>query len=272
MMSDVLDPISWNHPDAPERFVASLEAIGFAVLCDHPVEPRWVTDVHEAWRSFFADGAKFTYTATDRQDGYYPLTQSETAVGAAVADLKEFFHWYPWGQCPPGLVEPSRRLADACTAVAATALGWIDPKLPALLTGSHRTLLRILHYPPLAGDEPAGALRAAAHEDVNLITVLPAASAPGLEVLDRAGQWHAVPADPGTLVVNVGDGLQLATGGRLPSTTHRVVNPTGPGARQGRMSTPLFLHAADHAVLAPGRTAFAFLRERILAIRGTEIS
>jgi len=272
MMADMLDAISWKAPDAAERFVASLESIGFAVLTDHPVGYELVTDVHEAWSSFFSDGARFTYTATDRQDGYYPPTQSETAVGAPVADLKEFFHWYPWGQCPPDLVAPSGRLADACTSVASTTLGWIDPALPRLLTGAHRTLLRILHYPPLTGDEPEGAVRAAAHEDVNLITVLPAASAAGLEVLDRSGEWHAVAADPGMLVVNVGDGLQLATGGRLPSTTHRVANPTGDDARRGRLSTPLFLHAADRAELAPGRSAVEFLQERILTIRGTRIS
>jgi isopenicillin N synthase-like dioxygenase len=137
-----------------------------------------------------------------------------------------------------------------------------------MLDGSRRTLLRVLRYPPLDGAEAEGAVRAAAHEDINLLTVLPAANEPGLELLDATGRWFAVPCDPGSLAVNGGEMLDLASGGYYPATTHRVVNPTGEAVTRPRMSLPLFLHPADDVVLAHGRTASSFLAERIRELRG----
>lgn len=283
-MIEVMDvaTVSFTAADAPEAFARSLQETGFAVVVDHPVAWDLVRQVHADWAAFFASPDRFDWVAGDTQDGYYPPDQSETAVGAAVADLKEFFHWYPWGRRPfDGATADLHREGSA---VASTLLGWLDAQLPAdaldglamplaaMLEGTTRTLLRILHYPPLgAGAPPAGAVRAAAHEDINLLTVLPAATAPGLEVLRRDGTWEAVRSDPAALIVNVGDSLQLATQGFLRSTSHRVVNPTGDAALQSRYSTPLFLHAADDVRLSPDWTAFGFLQERIRQIRGIEI-
>jgi isopenicillin N synthase-like dioxygenase len=137
-----------------------------------------------------------------------------------------------------------------------------------MMDGSTRTLLRVLRYPPLPDHVPEGAVRAAAHEDINLLTVLPASDQPGLELLGTTGDWHAVPCDPGSLAVNGGEMLDLATGGYYPATTHRVVNPTGEAATRSRMALPLFLHPADDVVLAHGRTANEFLNERIVELRG----
>jgi isopenicillin N synthase-like dioxygenase len=113
-------------------------------------------------------------------------------------------------------------------------------------------------------------LRAAAHEDINLLTILPAASAPGLQVRDRQGRWHDVPVDPGAIVVNVGDMLQEATDGWLPSTTHRVCNPAGVGCNVSRLSLPLFLHPRGEVVLSSRYTARSYLDERLasLGVRG----
>jgi isopenicillin N synthase-like dioxygenase len=143
--------------------------------------------------------------------------------------------------------------------------------LSKMMDGSTRTLLRILHYPPLTGDEDPGAVRAAAHEDINLITVLPGSPEPGLQVKDLDGNWHDVAADPGTLAINAGDMLQLATKGFYPSTTHRVVNPTGDGRFRSRMSTPIFLHPADDTPLSPEKTAFQYLQERIRELRSLDL-
>ena len=101
--------------------------------------------------------------------------------------------------------------------------------------------------------------------------MLPAANEPGLQVRDLAGNWHDVPCDFGSIAINAGDMLQLATGGYYPSTTHRVTNPTGDGARRSRLSLPLFLHPADDVVLAEGRTAFSYLRERIAELRSQDL-
>ncbi len=113
---------------------------------------------------------------------------------------------------------------------------------------------------------PEGAIRAAAHEDINLITLLPAATATGLEILDNQGNWHEVPCTMGDLVVNVGDMLQLASQGYYRSTTHRVVNPVGALVGRSRYSMPLFLHPRPEVILADGVTAKSYLQKRLREI------
>jgi isopenicillin N synthase-like dioxygenase len=135
-----------------------------------------------------------------------------------------------------------------------------------MIEGSRQTVLRLLHYPPLGDDVEAGALRASAHEDINLLTLLPAGTAPGLELLDRAGNWVAVEADPSAIVVNAGDMLQLASGGTYRSTTHRVVNPAGAARQTSRYSAPLFLHPRPEVRLSGSRTAGEYLDERLAEI------
>ena len=103
------------------------------------------------------------------------------------------------------------------------------------------SILRPIHYPPITA-EPQSAVRAAEHEDINLITLLMGASAEGLEVLNKKGEWIAITALPEQLVVNVGDMLQRLTNNKLRSTTHRVVNPPREKWGTSRFSIPFFLH------------------------------
>ncbi len=126
-----------------------------------------------------------------------------------------------------------------------------------------KTLLRVLHYPPLEGDEELGAIRAGAHEDINLLTVLPAANEPGLQVKTKEGDWLDVPCDFGNLIINIGDMLQEASGGYYPSTTHRVINPEGADKTKSRISLPLFLHPKPEVVLSERHTANSYLMERL---------
>jgi isopenicillin N synthase-like dioxygenase len=273
--------IDHGATDAPELFVRSLKETGFAVFVNHPVPTQLVEAVYSEWYDFFHSEDKQTYLFTERQDGYYPPSIAETAKGADKRDLKEFFHVYDWGQYPAGLSDSARTLREHGKAFATQLLGWVEEHTPAEVTaglsmplskmmeGSTRTLLRILHYPPMHGDEEAGAVRAAAHEDINLITVLPGSPEPGLQVKDTAGNWHDVAANPGTIVINAGDMLQLATKGYYPSTTHRVMNPVGEGRFRSRMSTPIFLHPADDVQLSPEKTAYEYLQERIRELRVT---
>jgi isopenicillin N synthase-like dioxygenase len=272
--------VDYRAQNADELFATSLRETGFAVLVNHPVANTLVKRVHDEWLAFFENDAKHAYKFDNDQDGYFPPDVSEVAKGAQIRDLKEFFHVYPWGKYPNEVGSAARELYAEATDVARTLLGWVErhspPEVAAgysmplsqMLDNNTRTLLRILRYPPLRGDEPAGAVRAAAHEDINLITVLPAANEPGLQVLDAHGGWHEVPCDFGSLTINVGDMLQLASNGFYPSTTHRVVNPIGASAARSRMSTPLFLHPANQVILADGRTAEDFLAERIRILRG----
>jgi isopenicillin N synthase-like dioxygenase len=141
------------------------------------------------------------------------------------------------------------------------------------------SVLRLLHYPPVPPE--ATGVRAGAHEDINVITLLLGAEEAGLEVLDRDGQWLPIQPPPGAVVCNIGDMLQRLTNHVLPSTTHRVVNPPVERRGHARYSTPFFLHfAPDYQIetLAscisadnPARygpiTAQAFLMQRLAEIK-----
>jgi isopenicillin N synthase-like dioxygenase len=146
--------------------------------------------------------------------------------------------------------------------------------LPDMIAGCDQTLLRVLHYPPLRGDEPPGSERAAAHGDINLLTILPAATEPGLQVLgkelDAQGQrqWFDVPCDFGLLIVNIGDMLEEASGHYYPSTTHRVLNPAGEGRFKSRVSLPLFLHPRREVRLSERYTVGSYFEERMQELRG----
>jgi isopenicillin N synthase-like dioxygenase len=139
------------------------------------------------------------------------------------------------------------------------------------------SVLRLLHYPPVP-PEAEGAVRAAAHEDINAITLLLGAEEAGLELLARDGRWLPVSPPPGALAVNIGDMLQRLTAHRLRSTTHRVVNPSGAAARRARYSMPFFLHfrpdflieplasCREGGVIEPTVTADQYLQQRLREI------
>lgn len=142
------------------------------------------------------------------------------------------------------------------------------------LNGNH--VLRAIHYPPLDACTRPGSVRSSQHEDINLLTLLPAASDAGLELLTRDGTWMAVDAESGLeVIVDTGDMMKFLTNGFIPSTTHRVVNPADP--TRARLSLPFFGHARPDAELrvferfATARTpppiiARDFLRQRLIEI------
>ncbi|MCU1396432.1 MAG: isopenicillin synthase family oxygenase [Ilumatobacteraceae bacterium] len=284
MDTDVkVEVVDYHAPDAPQRFTRSLHETGFAVLVNHPLPQALVQRIYDEWLAFFQTDAKQQYRfSQDEQDGYFGPEVSETAKGNTVRDIKEFFHIYPHGRYPAEVSDAALEYREQAEAIAQTLLGWVQDNTPPdvaakfsvpltdMMEGSTGTLLRVLRYPPLRGDEPAGAVRAASHEDINLLTVLPASNEPGLQVRDTAGNWHDVPCDFGSLVINSGDMLALASGGYYPSTSHRVMNPTGEGATRSRLSMPLFLHPAAAVVLADGRTAGSFLQERLAELRSQD--
>ena len=277
--------VDYQSPDAPKRFTESLRDTGFAVLTNHPVQYDMVQRLQNEWLNFFRAGNKWDYLPSEGgQDGYRPLEEAEQAVGASLPDIKEYFHWYPWGRQPVVESASAAAMYQAGWSLATELLTWVEANTPSsisksfsmplseMIVGTRRTLLRILHYPPLKGNEPVGSVRAAAHEDINMITVLPAANEPGLQVRDLDGKWHDVPCDPGSVAINAGDMLNYVTGGYYPSTTHQVINPVGDAATRSRVSTPLFLHPADDVLIAENKTAFDFLRDRIKEIAGVELT
>ena len=268
--------VDYHSENAAELFVESLKSTGFGVLKNHPIKQSLVNAIYQHWYAFFTEGDPNTYAFDpEKQDGYFATEISETAKGQNKKDIKEYYHIYPWGRIPPQLKDEILEYYESTSALAAKLLDWIEQKSPAdvsntyseplsnMIKNTPNTLLRVLHYPPLTGNEEPGALRAAAHEDINLITILPAANEPGLQVKSQTGEWLDVPADFGHLIINIGDMLQEASGGYFPSTSHRVVNPTGDGAKKSRISLPLFLHPRNEVVLSDKHTQESYLLERL---------
>ena len=276
-----LPVVDFQSPTAPQDFCKSLHETGFGVLKNHPLDQAMVEGIYAEWLAFFKTEAKQAYAQDPvTMDGYFSPTVSETAKNFTKKDLKEFFHIYPWGKYPSEVSDAARRYYQQGSQLAATLLNWVEENspsevkarysmpLPKMIEGCDQTLLRVLHYPPLQGNEEPGAVRAAAHGDINLLTILPAATESGLQVLGKDDAWHDVPCDFGLLIVNIGDMLEEASGKYYPSTVHRVLNPTGEGAKKSRISLPLFLHPRRDVVLSERYTVESYFNERMEELRG----
>jgi isopenicillin N synthase-like dioxygenase len=272
--------IDYRDANAASLFAESLHETGFGVLSNHPIEHALVQGIYAEWLTFFRSPEKHSYACGEKgYDGFFSTEVSETAKGYNRKDIKEFFHIFPWGRYPSEVSPAARRYFDVASELASELLGWIELGTPAdirtgfsmplsdMIVDSASTLLRVLHYPPLGDDVPAGSLRAAPHEDINLLTILPAANEPGLQVRDSNGAWHDVPCDLGTLTINIGDMLQEASRGFYPSTTHRVTNPVGEGRFQSRVSLPFFFQPRDEVRLSERYLAGEYLQERLAELR-----
>ena len=245
----------------------SFEEYGFAVIRDHGIPQALIDRAEALSRQFFAlpDETKRAYhiPGGGGARGYTPFG-TERAKDAEVHDLKEFWHvgrelpdGHPLSEYMADNVWPSevdgfRETFSDLYAAFETAGGRVLEGI-ALHLGLDRgffaptvedgnSVMRLLRYPPLEGKEAEGAIRAAAHGDINTITLLLGAEEAGLELLTRQGEWKAVDVPEGALVINVGDMLDRLTNGQLRSTTHRVVNPRGEAAYRARYSMPFFLH------------------------------
>jgi isopenicillin N synthase-like dioxygenase len=272
----MLSIVDFQAENAAELFVKSLHETGFGVLTNHPIQRPVLQQLYDNWEQFFNSSDKMDYQFNlESQDGFFPTTVSETAKGCQVKDIKEYYHYYPWGQCPEQLKQQAQDYYRQANSVAETLLDWVQQHSPqdvakhysaplsSMIEQSEQTLLRVLHYPPITGNEDVGAIRAAAHGDINLLTILPAANAGGLQVQLKDGSWFDVPGDFGCIIVNIGDMLQEASGGYFPSTIHRVVNPEGEDRTRSRISLPLFLHPRPDVVLSERYTAKEYLQERL---------
>lgn len=271
-------------------FVASLDAAlrqwGFVGLVGHGISDAVLDDSEAATRALFdlplATKQAHETPEDGRQRGYTGFGV-EHAKDASVADLKEFWHVgrdapeLPPNQFPdalPALAPAARELFASLDDLALVTLEAIAQglSLPADWFTSRvrggNNVLRLIHYPSVGPDVPSGAVRAAAHEDINLITLLPVASEPGLELQTRDGAWTAVRPPRGAIVLDTGDMMQLVTKGELPATTHRVVNPPTEADRP-RYSMPFFVHPRPDVRLDPidgsgeGPLAEAFLMQRL---------
>ncbi len=253
----------------PEGFARALggsfERYGFAIISDHDISPDLIARADTKARAFFAlpEEVKRGYHVPGGGGarGYTPFG-IETAKGATQHDLKEFWHVgrelpaghrfnevmaaNVWPTEVPGFRETFLDLFAAFDIAGLRILEAIARHLGLAPDFFHHTVqdgnsvLRLLHYPPVAPDAPG--VRAGAHEDINTITLLLGAEEAGLQLLDRDGQWLPVSPREGELVVNIGDMLQRLSNNVLKSTSHRVVNPPPERRGRSRYSMPFFLH------------------------------
>lgn len=279
------------------QLYAGLTRYGFIILVDHGVSSELLARAYALSERFFAlpEAQKRVHARGPR--GYTPF-RAETALGHAAADLKEFWQIGPerlprasrdpteppnvWPDAPTGFRDTFLALYQRLQQTGSLLLEALEPGLAvprgffAKMVAQGNSVLRLIHYPPVPEGIAAGSLRSAPHEDINLLTLLVAAQGPGLQLLDRDGQWLAVEAGPDALIVDSGDMLARLTNDVIPATTHRVVNPTG--ANLSRYSIPFFMHPDSDVMLGclpscvgdgakyPPVRAGQFLEERLRAI------
>ncbi|GIU67281.1 flavonol synthase [Candidatus Phycosocius spiralis] len=247
---------------------------GFAIVSDHGVEKSIIDHALDQAKAFFAlpleTKARYTVKGGSGQRGYTGLGV-ETAKDHTFADLKEFWHHgrtLPDGHrynamMPANVAMPEipgfdasqqamfeafdalgKQILRAIAMFLALPIDYFDEKVAL-----GNSVLRTLHYPALEAGVTPGAIRAGAHGDINVITLLLGAQEPGLQLLDKEGNWQSVTAPEGCVVINIGDMLARLTNDLLPSTIHRVINPMPERAGIARYSAPFFLHFSPDVLI-----------------------
>ena len=262
----------------------ALEDIGFFALAGHGIPLEDINRAYEVSETFFNmdDATKMRWNQDGNQRGYVPFGV-EHAKDNPAPDLKEFWQTgraldaehpnfdsfpvniWPTEYCPgfeqviDGLYRKMEQLSHLLLSAASEYLNKGAKWLPQMADDGN-TILRLIHYPPVPEDADPQSVRSAAHEDINLITLLVGATADGLEVMDHDGSWIQVEANHNHIIVDSGDMLQNLTNGLFKSTTHRVVNPEN--SRNRRFSMPMFVHPRDEVDLTPD--------EELVSITGGE--
>ena len=252
----------------------ALVDVGFFALCDHGVNTSLIDAAYRTAEQFFrldvATKQAYEVPGGNGQRGYISYGR-EHAKNSKAPDLKEFWHvgqelppdhsltsFYPqnlWPKEVSGFRETFLSLfmqLESCAFSVLEACALFineaqDTFSKAATAGD--SILRVIHYPPIPADADPQSIRAAAHEDINLITLLCEATTGGLELLERNGSWRPIHALKGQIVVDSGDMLQNITNGYYRSTTHRVVNPDN--SRERRFSMPFFVHPKSAVSLDP---------------------
>lgn len=274
---DLADFLSGDE-SRKQKFVQDLgkayEEVGFVAVKNHGIPDDLIADLYKYVQQFFTlpSETKLSYEKKELagQRGYTSFGR-EHAKGFDAPDLKEFFQYgqtvedgakttdkYPENvtvnevpKFTPTLYNAYRNFEKSGKALLqaiALYLG-LDEHYFDEWVHNGNSILRAIHYPPIKS-EPKSAIRAEQHEDINLITLLVGASADGLQILTKQGEWVGVTSLPEQIVVNVGDMLQRLTNNKLRSTTHRVVNPPRELWGTSRFSIPFFLHPKGEMNLA----------------------
>lgn len=251
-----------------------LKDYGFIVLVDHPIDNKLTAKAYDLIHEFFQlpveTKQKYVCKEGGGQRGYTAFGV-EHAKNSQFPDLKEFWHvgrdalvdpvrfgkYFPENIWPSEIAEFKDTFLKLYNGLDTTSTIVLDSLGMALdvpqtffrnMLQDGNSILRPIHYPPLGPDAPKNAVRSAAHEDINLITVMVGATSSGLELLDRDGQWLKVNTNDKQLVVDSGDMLSRLTNDVIPATTHRVVNPDD--ATSNRYSMPFFTHPNPDTMLS----------------------
>jgi isopenicillin N synthase-like dioxygenase len=242
-----------------------LQADGFAILHNHPVPGALLDRAYIESAAVFAQPDELKRRHAGGPRGYAAFG-TEHAKDLRMPDLKEFWQIGPesdatpaplrnrWPESPAGFKTTLVALFDALQRTGCLLLESLTPglELPSdffePLLRERNSVLRLLHYPPIPAGIETGSTRSAAHEDINLITLLPAPPSAGLEFRNHAGQWLPVAAGRHDLIVNSGDMLARLTNEVIPAATHRVVNPVE--SNISRYSLPFFLHPDPDVILS----------------------
>lgn len=304
---DLADFLS-NDAEKKQSFVNALgeayETVGFVSVKNHGIPDELIKKLYDEVQRFFSlplqKKKEYEIEGLAGQRGYTSFGK-EHAKGSEAPDLKEFFQFgqtienrQPVSEEYPENVDvkeiPSfkttlytvyrnfEQSGKALLSAIALYLNLPENYFDEYIQNGN-SILRCIHYPPIT-QEPASAIRSEQHEDINLITLLVGASADGLQILTRQGDWVGVTSLPEQIVVNVGDMLQRLTNNKLKSTTHRVVNPPRELWHTSRFSMPFFLHPRSEMSLAclsecidenhpkayPDITAGEYLDERLKEI------
>jgi len=304
---DLSDFLS-DDPKRKQLFVTQIgkayEEIGFVALKGHFLSDRLVTDLYTEIKNFFsldtATKRSYEIEGIGGQRGYVSFGK-ESAKGKKEGDLKEFWHF---GQYVDDDSKYKEEYPDNVTVNELPNFNKVGQETYKMLekTGVYvlralalfldldefyfdkyakngNSILRPIHYPPIT-EEPKNAVRAAAHGDINLITLLMGAQGKGLQVQKHDGEWLDAMAEPDELVINVGDMLSRHSNNRLKSTIHRVVNPPKEKWGTSRYSIPFFMHPVsemplncledciddEHPKLYDDITAGEFLTERLIEL------
>ena len=259
-----------DDPIRKQKFIQEIgnayENIGFVALKGHFLDDKLVADLYTEIKNFFdlplEIKEKYEIPGIGGQRGYVSFGK-EAAKGKKEGDLKEFWHFGQYVEDNPALEaeypanviveelpkfneigkETYRMLEKTAKYVLralALHLGLEETYFDNYIKNGN-SILRPIHYPPIQ-NEPKGAERAAAHGDINLITLLMGAQGKGLQVQNHHGEWIDAMAEPDELMINVGDMLSRHSNNKLKSTIHRVINPPRELWGTSRYSIPFFMH------------------------------
>lgn len=293
-----LDYAEYLKEDTRQKFITeftqALKDVGFLILKNHPVDNKLIKKAYDVSRVFFLKSEEYKQQYMNpkaRQSGFIPFG-TEHAKNTSLFDLKEFWQvvndfemanptvpniWTDDKEFNETLLSLYKNFMSLSAELMRVVGKGIDIPKDYLeeLVKDQNSVLRIIHYPPV-DQKHAGHVRAAAHEDINMLTIMPGASEGGLEVLSRDGQWIPVEANYEYLIIDSGDMLARITNEVIQATTHRVVNPADTSSH--RFSMPFFCHTNPEVILKcldsckgsgekyPPIKSLDFLNERLKAI------